>query len=171
MIKKVDLPGVIYEFTTKCNLKCKYCYNHWKKDDLSNFINDVEKYNPKKTLKKWFKVVKTDEITFSGGEPTTNYEELYNFLKLMGLKFIEEDMNTKTLKGLKFALTGEGPLKRSEIQKLIENLGGEVKGISKDVNYLVTNDPESKSGKMKQAEKFKVEVINYEKLFQTFLGE
>lgn len=76
MIKKVDLPGVIYEFTTKCNLKCKYCYNHWKKDDLSNFINDVEKYNPKKTLKKWFKVVKTDEITFSGGEPTTNYEEL-----------------------------------------------------------------------------------------------
>ena len=50
-----------------------------------------------------------------------NYEELYNFLKLMGLKFIEEDMNTKTLKGLKFALTGEGPLKRSEIQKLIDS--------------------------------------------------
>ena len=98
-----------------------------------------------------------------------NYEELYNFLKLMGLKFVEEDMNTKTLKGLKFALTGEGPLKRAEIQKLIENLGGELKGISRDVNYLVTNDPESKSGKMKQAEKFGITVISYETLFNEFI--
>ena len=25
MLKKVKLPGLIYEMTTLCNLKCKYC--------------------------------------------------------------------------------------------------------------------------------------------------
>ena len=69
MIRKTNLPGVIYEFTTMCNLRCKYCYNHWKKDDCSNFIAEIEKYNPKKTLKKYLNQVNTNEITFSGGDP------------------------------------------------------------------------------------------------------
>ena len=51
MFKKVKLPGVIYEMTTLCNLKCKYCYNHWKKENDNTA--DVEKYNPKKTLKQF----------------------------------------------------------------------------------------------------------------------
>lgn len=46
MLKKVKLPGVIYETTTLCNLKCKYCYNYWKKENYK--IVDIEKYNPKK---------------------------------------------------------------------------------------------------------------------------
>jgi len=99
-----------------------------------------------------------------------NFKWLYDYLKSIGLEFVEEDLSTKTLKGLKFALTGEGPLKRAEIQKLIEELGGELKGISKDVNYLVTNDPDSKSGKMKSAEKFGIPVISYDHLFVDFLG-
>ena len=98
-----------------------------------------------------------------------NYKELYNFLKSIGLEFMEEDMDKKTLKGIKFSLTGEGPLKRKEIQKIIEDLGGEVKGISKDVNYLATNDPNSTSGKMKTAEKFGITVIDYDELFERFL--
>ena len=63
MLKKVKLPGLIYEMTTLCNLKCKYCYNYWKKE-IENIV-DIEKYNPKKTLKQFMKSVKCDEITFS----------------------------------------------------------------------------------------------------------
>ena len=63
MFKKVKLPGVIYEMTTLCNLKCKYCYNHWKKENDNTA--DVEKYNPKKTLKQFMKSVKCNEVTFS----------------------------------------------------------------------------------------------------------
>lgn len=75
MFKKVRLPGIIYEMTSKCNLQCKYCYNYWKKDnDKPNYNYDT--YKPKTTLKKLFKSVKTDYITFSGGEPTINFEEL-----------------------------------------------------------------------------------------------
>ena len=63
MLKKVKLPGLIYEMTTLCNLKCKYCYNYWKKENDN--IVDIEKYNSKKTLKQFMKSVKCDEITFS----------------------------------------------------------------------------------------------------------
>jgi DNA ligase (NAD+) len=103
-------------------------------------------------------------------ENLPKFKWLYDYLKSIGLKFVEEDMSKKTLRGLKFALTGEGPLKRFEIQKLIEEKGGELKGINKDTNYLVTNDPDSKSGKMKSAKKFGIPVISYDKLFQEYLN-
>jgi len=99
-----------------------------------------------------------------------NYKDLYDFLKSKGLKFVEEDMSIKILKGLIFTLTGEGPMKRSEIQKIIEGLGGEVKGIGKSTKYLVTNDPESTSGKMKEAKKFGTEIISYDKLMEMING-
>lgn len=76
MKNKIKLPGVIYEMTTLCNLKCKYCYNYWKKNHEK--LEEKETYNPKKTLKQFMKTVKCNEITFSGGEPTTNFEELLN---------------------------------------------------------------------------------------------
>ena len=99
-----------------------------------------------------------------------NYKKLYEFLKSIGLEFEKEDPSMKTLKGLKFALTGEGPMKRSEIQKLIEAKGGEMGGISKGTNYLVTNDPSSSSGKMKSAQKLGIPIINYDSLFQDYLN-
>lgn len=74
MINKIKLPGVIYEMTTLCNLKCRYCYNYWKKGNED--LKQIEEYTPKKTLKQFMKSVKCNEITFSGGEPTTNFEEL-----------------------------------------------------------------------------------------------
>ena len=45
------------------------------------------------------------------------FSKIVNFLKSIGLEFKKEDMETKTLKGVRFALTGEGPIKRSEIQR------------------------------------------------------
>ena len=63
MIKKTKLPGVIYEMTTRCNLKCKYCYNYWKKE--KNDILEIEEYNPKRTLRQFMKSVKCEKITFS----------------------------------------------------------------------------------------------------------
>lgn len=98
-----------------------------------------------------------------------NYKYLYEYLKTIGLKFYEEDNSKKTLKNISFALTGDGPLKRNEIQKIIESLGGEVKGINKSTTYLVTNDPNSKSGKMSSALKFNIPVITYKELFDSFL--
>lgn len=74
LIKKIKLPGVIYEMTTLCNLNCKYCYNYWKKNNEN--LTGIEAFNPLKTLKQYMKNVKCNEVTFSGGEPTTNFKEL-----------------------------------------------------------------------------------------------
>lgn len=63
MLKKIKLPGLIYEMTSLCNLKCKYCYNYWKKENEN--ISYIEKYHPKKTLKQFLKSAKIDSITFS----------------------------------------------------------------------------------------------------------
>jgi len=98
-----------------------------------------------------------------------NYKDLYLYLKSIGLEFEEVTEDMKSLKGMKFALTGEGPMKRSEIQKLIEAKGGDVGSVGKATTFLVTNDPESNSGKMNQARKLGVNVINYEALFNSYL--
>lgn len=74
MFDKVKLPGVIFEMTSRCNLKCKYCYNYWKKDDID--LSEIEKINPLKTLKQYMKSVNTNYVAFSGGEPTINKDEL-----------------------------------------------------------------------------------------------
>ena len=85
---------------------------------------------------------------------------LYTFLLEQGLKF---EVGQK-LQGKKFTLTGKGNMSRPAIKKKIESLGGTVKGISKDVNMLVTDDPDSQSGKSKKARKYGVDIISYEQL-------
>ncbi len=74
MLKKIKLPGLIYEMTTICNLKCKYCYNYWKKEK-DNLV-DIEKNNPKKTLKQYMKSVKCDEITFSRRRANSKFSRI-----------------------------------------------------------------------------------------------
>lgn len=97
------------------------------------------------------------------------YKELYSYLKSIGLEFIEEKNKEGSLKGFSFELTGKGPLGRDEIALLIEAKGGQVSSISKTTTYLVTNDINSKSSKMKKAEKLLIPIITYDKLFEEFL--
>lgn len=121
----------------------------------------------KYTLDELFNIKDVDEL---GLGPITskslidnigNYKELYEFLKEKGLEFEKEDMTNQLLKGKIFALTGEGPLKRSDLQKMIEARGGTVKGISKTTDYLVANDTETKTGKVKAAFENGTTIIDY----------
>jgi DNA ligase (NAD+) len=92
------------------------------------------------------------------------YFKLYNFLKEKGLAF--EGEGDKEMDGIKFCLTGKGPMKRPELQEIIERKGGEVKSMSKTTNYLVTADTESQSGKSKKARQYGVSIISYEELLE-----
>jgi DNA ligase (NAD+) len=89
------------------------------------------------------------------------YKSLYKFLLKKGLKFIKENGKMKTLKGVKFALTGAGPLKRKDYELMAEDKGAVVKSMSKDTDYLVTDDPTTGSAKLKAAEKFGTKIISY----------
>jgi NAD-dependent DNA ligase len=96
------------------------------------------------------------------------YFKLYQYLQEKGLTF--EGEGDKEMEGIKFCLTGKGPMKRPELQEIIERKGGEVKGISIATSYLVTADPDSQSGKAKKARSYGIPVISYEELLE-MLGE
>lgn len=101
-------------------------------------------------------------------ENLDSIHELYNLLnERYGFTFRKD---VSKMKGLKFTLTGEGPMKRSELQEMIESVGGEVKGISKSVNYLVAADTNSASGKAKKAREYGIPVISYDWLLEMLKG-
>ena len=65
------------------------------------------------------------------------------------------------LQGLSFCFTGElQTMKRAEAESLVRQYGGSVKSsVTKDLSYLVTNDPQSGSSKNLQAKKLGIPVI------------
>jgi DNA ligase (NAD+) len=68
------------------------------------------------------------------------------------------------LAGLSFCFTGElASMKRSRAQALVKSLGGSVRNsVSKELTYLVTNDPASGSEKSRKAAALGVAVIDEE---------
>jgi DNA ligase (NAD+) len=72
------------------------------------------------------------------------------------------------LKGKSFCFTGElKNMKRSQAEEMVKSLGGSAKSsVVKDLSYLVTNDPESGSGKNKKAAELGVAIINEEQFLE-----
>jgi len=92
-----------------------------------------------------------------------NYRDKYEFLKRMGLTFMNENEAGK-LDGVKFALTGKGFMGRKEIQTLIEREGGSVSGLSKTTKFLVKDPDSAKGSKYKKAMQYGVTVVSYDDL-------
>ncbi|KFZ26575.1 MAG: DNA ligase [Candidatus Izimaplasma bacterium HR2] len=90
-----------------------------------------------------------------------SFMDICYYLKEQGLEW---STATNNLKGKTFCLTGDGAIKRSELIKIIESNGGFVKGVSRRIDYLVTSDPNSNSGKSKKAREYGKPVISYEDL-------
>lgn len=71
------------------------------------------------------------------------------------------------LDGAKFCITGTLSMKRSELEKLVKENGGQVQsGVNKETNYLLTNDTESSSSKFKKAISLETPIINEDKFFK-----
>jgi len=77
------------------------------------------------------------------------------------------DTPSPSLQNLTFAITGNLSLPRQKFIDLIENQGGIfVSAISKNTNYLLTNETNSTSSKFKLAKKFNVKIINEQQFKQ-----
>lgn len=74
------------------------------------------------------------------------------------------------LSGLKFCLTGELSQPRPQIEKMIKMNGGVIAGVSKNLNYLVTNEEESSSSKFVKAKSLGVPIINELQLMKMIEG-
>lgn len=74
---------IVFELTEVCNLKCKYCYNHYRKDAEYKVVSPRYRQTLK-TLRKLIKSVQIDSITFTGGEPflSERFSELVLYTRL-----------------------------------------------------------------------------------------
>jgi len=96
------------------------------------------------------------------------YQYIFDYLVGKGLKFEKEKKSM--LSGKEIALTGKGPIGRRELTERIEELGGSVKSVSKNTDYLVCEDPNGNSGKLKKAAKYGTKIISYEEFIE-MIGE
>ena len=78
------------------------------------------------------------------------------------------DKKNMPLKGTSFCFTGElKTMKRNEAEEKIKLLGGSSKSsVVKDLSYLVTNEPESGSGKNKKARELGIPIINEDEFIE-----
>lgn len=91
---------------------------------------------------------------------------LINELLLLGVK-IKVPASTGALHGMKICITGSLSEKRTVIEKRIREAGGVVvSGVSKETDYLLTNDPTSGSTKAEKAKELGVKIISEEALLK-----
>jgi DNA ligase (NAD+) len=78
--------------------------------------------------------------------------------------FVKEKESSQVLSGnlqnLAFCVTGTLPVSRTAAEDLIKQNGGKIKGISKELNYLIVGD--SAGGKLEKAQKLGVKCISYD---------
>ncbi|MBA2406081.1 MAG: NAD-dependent DNA ligase LigA [Bdellovibrionales bacterium] len=75
------------------------------------------------------------------------------------------------LKDMKFCITGELSMGRSDFEKLIKKNGGVMVGsVSKNTSYLITNETESSSSKFVKAKDLNIPIISENKLLK-MIGE
>lgn len=110
----------------------------------------------------------SDEFVKSINEKKT----LINALLKKGFDFSAvKSAASSSLDGLKFCITGTLSMKRSDLQKMIKQNGGQaVSSVSSNTNYLITNDTESSSSKFKKAKELSIPIINEDK-FLEMIGE
>jgi DNA ligase (NAD+) len=91
-------------------------------------------------------------------------------LKSLGVRITNPEFEFKeskklALKGMTFVITGTLPKPRSEVERLIESLGGHASSsVSKSTNYLVVG--EEPGSKLQKAKSLGVKTISYEELLE-----
>jgi DNA ligase (NAD+) len=81
------------------------------------------------------------------------------------------DLSKQFLRDYSFCFTGSlDTIGRTEAEKMVKKFGGDIKGVSKNLSFLVTNDTSSGSSKNVKARQLGVKVIN-EKTFLSYFDK
>ena len=84
-----------------------------------------------------------------------------------GFHFTVKEKKESKKNEKKFCITGTLTMKRSDLQRIIkDNSGIAVSSISKETDFLITNDTQSSSSKFKKAQELKIPIINEEKFLE-----
>jgi len=109
-----------------------------------------------------------DDSTYVIGQNVITWKEdednMSLFRDISSVIDVEESSDAPSLG--KVCMTGKGPGKRNELIERIESMGYEFSPtITKDLNILLCEDPESGSSKISKARKNGIEIISYEEFF------
>lgn len=79
-----------------------------------------------------------------------------------------QEVKVGAFSGLSFCITGKmiSGKKRPELEAWVKSHGGLIKGVDKNLTYLVTDTPDSGSSKNKKADKYGVKKITEEELYK-----
>ena len=89
----------------------------------------------------------------------------------LGLKLKAPEAKGGQLVGKKLAITGVLSRKRSDIEKEIKLYGGAMtSSISKTTDYLVANDKNSQSSKIKKAKELKISIVSERELMEMIMA-
>jgi len=90
-----------------------------------------------------------------------NINDMLNVLGTGKIEIIVPQKSSDKLKGLSFCITGKlnHGVRDEYIEKIKDN-GGQYKGVSKDLSYLINNDTTSSSGKNKKAKELNIKIIS-----------
>ena len=100
-------------------------------------------------------------------------EPLIKELRKLGINIKAEEVSSGegALKDLKFCITGELSMARSEFEKLIKKNGGILVGaVSKNTSFLITNETEITSSKFVKAKALGIPILSEDKLLK-MIGE
>lgn len=141
---------------------------------IYDFIN---KTDGQEFFQEFFKLNKEDFL-FINGIGTKNSDKIINqrkniydileFLYDIGLTFSNEDKIHGIFTDMRFTLTGASPTgdKKNIIEKLIIDNGGEHINISKNTTYLVAENINGSSTKLKKARQLNIKIISYEDFYK-----
>jgi DNA ligase (NAD+) len=97
-------------------------------------------------------------------------KKLINELIEQGFTFKKKKLESHKLENIKVCITGELSAKRSDIEKQIKNNGGiVVSSVTKQTNYLLTNEIDSTSSKFKKAQELGTKIISEKEFNKLFL--
>jgi DNA ligase (NAD+) len=113
-----------------------------------------------------------DKIAHSVSDFFNDSENLHTLkiLKSLGLKITNPDFSgkekgRKPLEGIVFVITGTLPKPRTEVEELIEGLGGHsASAVSKNTGYVIAG--ENPGSKIRKAKELQVKTISYEELVE-----
>lgn len=117
----------------------------------------------------------------SGGDFLNSLQSKWPLIDTLikkGFTFVEDSSATNMGSGIRgkenpliseksFCITGELSMKRAEVEKLIKSQGGQVlSAVTKNTNFLVTNEKESSSNKFQKAKSLGIPIISEEDLMK-----
>lgn len=132
-------------------------------ENYADFIKDV-----KEVKVDW---VKVSNIKGFGYSTVVALQSAESRIKSLAEVMTFEEVKYKIPEEAKFkvAITGSLSVKRSDFDSLLESRGISQSSNFKEIRYLITNNPNSSSSKMKKAKDYGVEIISEEKFTKMYL--